>query len=467
MKINLFLISSIILLIFSVNKAMCQEDWQDPGNGWITIDSITNPNIGPEPDYFDISCHDSMNCAAMAGDTRFVPGQRLSIIRKTTDGGNNWTTIKYDDYPPLIPNRKFISYPYDDCIIVVCDSGLVLRTSDAGDSWEQHWLDVPNEHYQATIFQMKGDFGVIYYAGEGLYRTTDGGEHWEKWNIITDPQIQLVTGFNIINDKSLYIHGYDFTKADSLYHYFYSSNRGKIWQHHMTRERGNVVGSGAYYINKKIGWSSRDLFVENDTTGDSMEVQTIRKTTDGGKNWNIQYIDTNKFAYLVTIGKLQFIDSLNGIGTSMKFVYHTTDGGKNWNKIKPFENSKKIHFIYNEGFFNAEHPVYTYGPKIIKYVGTTDINTKKEKQNLNIKVIPNPIRSDKASIKFNIPYSSKTAIKIMDIYGREVLNLAQNKYFSAGINRIEFDPSKLNSGIYFVVLKTPKHREIIKFINYN
>ncbi|MCB9248771.1 MAG: T9SS type A sorting domain-containing protein [Ignavibacteriales bacterium] len=53
-----------------------------------------------------------------------------------------------------------------------------------------------------------------------------------------------------------------------------------------------------------------------------------------------------------------------------------------------------------------------------------------------------------ASIKYSIPKQSKVNLKVFDILGREIRTLV-NKEQAQGNYELEFDGSKLTSGIYF------------------
>ncbi|MBI1937337.1 MAG: T9SS type A sorting domain-containing protein [Ignavibacteriales bacterium] len=68
---------------------------------------------------------------------------------------------------------------------------------------------------------------------------------------------------------------------------------------------------------------------------------------------------------------------------------------------------------------------------------------------------PNPFNPT-TKITFAIPNSGHVSLKVYDILGREVAELA-NKTFSAGRYEFEFNGSSLPSGIYITALVTEKH----------
>jgi len=64
---------------------------------------------------------------------------------------------------------------------------------------------------------------------------------------------------------------------------------------------------------------------------------------------------------------------------------------------------------------------------------------------------PNPFNPS-TNIKFSLAVDSKVSLKIFNILGQEVATLL-NANIAAGINSINFDASKLNSGVYLYRLE--------------
>lgn len=64
---------------------------------------------------------------------------------------------------------------------------------------------------------------------------------------------------------------------------------------------------------------------------------------------------------------------------------------------------------------------------------------------------PNPFNPS-TKISFSIPEKSNVSLKVYDVLGNEVTNLVEGD-FLAGAHEVNFNASKLASGIYFYVLK--------------
>ncbi|NCQ17689.1 MAG: hypothetical protein COZ80_08360 [Ignavibacteria bacterium CG_4_8_14_3_um_filter_37_9] len=75
---------------------------------------------------------------------------------------------------------------------------------------------------------------------------------------------------------------------------------------------------------------------------------------------------------------------------------------------------------------------------------------------------PNPFNSS-TKIKYSIPNSAKVSIKVYDVLGKEVTTL-MNEFQNTGTHEIEFDASKLSSGLYFYRIISGIYSETRKMI---
>jgi hypothetical protein len=75
---------------------------------------------------------------------------------------------------------------------------------------------------------------------------------------------------------------------------------------------------------------------------------------------------------------------------------------------------------------------------------------------------PNPFNG-KTNISFEIPAEEHVSLKVFNIYGEEVSELAGRK-FSQGVHLVEFDSGNLPDGIYFCRIKAGKNSSSQKMI---
>jgi hypothetical protein len=73
---------------------------------------------------------------------------------------------------------------------------------------------------------------------------------------------------------------------------------------------------------------------------------------------------------------------------------------------------------------------------------------------------PNPFNPS-TTIKFSIPQSSNVTLKIFNTLGQEVKTLLNQK-LESGVHTINFDASKMNSGVYFYRLDAGSFSEVRK-----
>lgn len=74
-------------------------------------------------------------------------------------------------------------------------------------------------------------------------------------------------------------------------------------------------------------------------------------------------------------------------------------------------------------------------------------------KSIDLKIQPNPF-SGKTTLIFDFPKSEIISVSVVDIYGHQVLRLAEQQLFTAGMQELPLDARQLQSGFYFVVLQT-------------
>ncbi len=77
--------------------------------------------------------------------------------------------------------------------------------------------------------------------------------------------------------------------------------------------------------------------------------------------------------------------------------------------------------------------------------------------------IPDQVRNDKLNVTLSGVEESMVQLKIYDVLGKEVATLV-NEVQSPGNYKLEFDGSRLSSGIYYYQLRTDKFVETKKML---
>ena len=125
-------------------------------------------------------------------------------VYKSTDGGENWTNVGLKDSEHV---AKILVNPQDGNSVLVCATGHlwddndergVFKTSDGGKTWRKvlsgangstgcgmlsYSRQEPNTVYASLWdFRRQGWTFRSGGPGSGLYKSTDGGEHWTELN---------------------------------------------------------------------------------------------------------------------------------------------------------------------------------------------------------------------------------------------------------------------------------------------
>lgn len=167
----------------------------------------------------------------------------------------------------------------------------------------------------------------------------------------------------------------------------------------------------SYSTNDGATWSAPVKLSFSTTDGDEI-YPTLSKTGNSGTSFGLLYFNS-------------------GFPGSASFTNTTTPRSKNWTmytRINPVTGGQipiGINTISNEipASFNL-------------------------KQNY-----PNPFNPS-TTIRFELKSNSVVSIKVFDVTGREVARVLNNQNIQAGTHEVNFDASKLSSGVYFYKLET-------------
>ena len=369
-------------------------------------------------------------------DTGWAVGD-LGAVIKTTDGGENWRVIQTNTVTPILKIRSYngqivIAGGYnglilrstdggesfseiasglgtgydlwglelvDDTLGWACGATGLIKTTDAGESWQivntpgftgnLWWIDFMNK-----------DYGFIAADGNVL-RTTDGGENWE---IIPAGDYRPLYCLDIIDSLHIAAAGYGGTSYSAKN--LYSSDGGYTWIsggnltteevnciQYVNPDTGYLVMSGVsarkttnrgqewttlqgisdnyeiQILNNNIGYSAgtevkickaegdldqwhrlfindnfSDVFFVNEQKGfvissaENSNYRGLYKTTNGGESWQSVPGAPNGVDLL-------FLDSLTGLLGANSSIYRTTDGGDSWYQTQGAAGGGKIIFI--------------------------------------------------------------------------------------------------------------------------
>ncbi|GLR64567.1 WD40/YVTN/BNR-like repeat-containing protein [Marinospirillum insulare] len=114
----------------------------------------------------------------------FAVGHEAMILR-SKDAGASWQLIHQDtEEAPLLD----VYFTSEQKGFVVGGYGLLLTTNDSGKTWQSLMDDLPNPDGYHNNAITQDTAGNLFIAGErgNLYRSTDAGKHWQSLQLDYD-----------------------------------------------------------------------------------------------------------------------------------------------------------------------------------------------------------------------------------------------------------------------------------------
>jgi photosystem II stability/assembly factor-like uncharacterized protein len=269
-----------------------------------------------------------------------LAGCMNGIILKTSDGGDSWKKIELlkDRFQHNLTN---IEYQDKNTVWAAEEKGgsKVYKSTDGGDSWQPKQLFEGDTARKGLVYFMNENYGWIVDDYHVVHRTTDGGKTWKHLNI--EPKfgkpLQMQFANNLYGWMTTTKIMEDGSEVDFYTDFLRTTDGGKTWEKILVKkgyygyyeqfqfidqEHGYLRHKGHFYAS----WSS------------------LYKTTDGGLNWNLLPItkDTVKRARYT-----KFKDIDNGfVMDEERNRYETSDGGESWTKSKPDTSIQMNRYYY-------------------------------------------------------------------------------------------------------------------------
>ena len=358
---------------------------------------------------------------------KLVCGSYGDGILISTDDGNSW--VESDQ----TPDRYVGGFATDGSKIMYGSPNGMYISYDSCTSWKG--INIP---WWGGIA-----LGIVnndFYASfdEGLSISTDGGISWHSSNLYS---------LNVTAETFEHLGDYLFAGTDNgLY---VSSDNGWTW---------SFVETGAYNpngteIKALVKNSSNQLFLGSPCQG-------VFTSIDSGKSWNkLNNGLSDSCVYALAVrGSDIFAGTQYGGG-----IFYSSDAGLSWKQINTGLNTPDIYSLFVNGdriFAGIDGGIYWRSISEI-----TGINKKDTKIPVHYSLsqnYPNPF-NPVTKIEYSIPKSSLITLKVYDILGREISTLV-NEEKPAGSYQVEFNGSRLASGIYFYKIQAGNYSSVKKMI---
>jgi photosystem II stability/assembly factor-like uncharacterized protein len=224
------------------------------------------------------------SCWFTDADTGYVVGVGGVAFKIT--GGDTFTQLKMDANTSFPVKTLYgVCFPSADIGFIVGEGGLILKTIDAGLTWNEQSNPVPNDLRSVTFPYLDNNTGYACGDNGTILKTINGGAVWSVLNTYLP---------------------YTGTNPDPFYS-ICCTDANTVWA------VGNITGAltGGYY----------------------QGYQKVYKTTDGGSSWT-WIVPVFSQSFLKEIGPLNsihFPDANKGyIACNSGLTLRTYDGGVSW-----------------------------------------------------------------------------------------------------------------------------------------
>ena len=379
-------------------------------------------------------------------------------ILKTTDGGKNWFYPSFDLAPSTIPwtERCFDFNPLNKKEGYLAGSNYLYKTTDGGSNWSA-LTDMNYVNYGIVFFHKYSPNIIFLLANYGPYISMDNGNTWARSEGgRTSNHIRFVkTDINVLYDYDLVHVIYDSYKFIAKK----STDLGKSW----VEINNGLLRSSE--VDKNLDITALEPDINNPDVVYCGQKGGLSKSTNGGGNWfrvdsslkvSEPWLNVTS-VMLDQIKSERLYAGLRAGGTSLadKFtkagLYLTEDDCKTWRKV--FTGS--VLGLYSDDG-NPRHIFINTYQGVFRFLDTLTVTDIKDVRNnlpesfLLQQNYPNPFNPT-TSISYSIKEMGLVTLKIFDVLGREVSVLV-NEVKEPGKYNINFDASKLSSGVYIYLL---------------
>jgi photosystem II stability/assembly factor-like uncharacterized protein len=380
---------------------------------------------------------DSLNILALGNE--FGAFKR---IFKSTDGGITWDSVYVELKDTTVKNSRIIeandlSYPTKNYCIVVCDSGIFIKTTDGGKTWKQTETElIKSDFFHVSMFD--NNHGIIHNF-TNIIISHDGFNTWKQVKLPSSPMypfsIQMISPYTIRFMAVQYENS-----PHNFIRFFESKDGGESWKEYFFPDI-------RFPVSFKFADSLFGYVVGGIRTGlGDNRSDKIYQTTDGGKRWKLVY-DTLCFPSF-GLTNLDILDRENAIfvGQFGK-IYWTHDGGKSFifdsNAIVVSEIPATI---YTAILGKHIALIADFRGRILRSSLATDVKENKEKPQ-SIGVTPNPA-TDYIDIMLSEAKEPFLSVKVYDVLGDIVLT--HHPAPSREGESVRLNVSGLAAGVYFV-----------------
>jgi hypothetical protein len=362
------------------------------------------------------------------------------------------TTAQWENISSGIGNRPVYSlYNNSSYIYAGSSNHGIYLSSDNGTSWSPAGVNYFNITYAMTEFG-----GYLYAACElGVWRTSNNGAYWSYTSLNNTTMYSLAS-----NQSRVFVGSHNsglFYSAGGTGWFISQLNTQSVKAlavngNFLLAGCGNSAGifistnNGTNWFSSSLNYKSVYSLTLNGNIAFAGTGSGVYTSTDSGYTWTQTSLNNELVYSLAVSGSNVFA------GTELHGVYVSEDNGVSWTQRNEGLGNITIHAlrIANNYLFAGASANGVYRRQIGNLVGVTNLSNETANKYSLSQNYPNPF-NPATNIKFDIPKQSNVVIKVFDITGKQVSEIL-NSVNEPGKYTIEFDASKLASGVYFYEL---------------
>lgn len=272
---------------------------KDGGKSWskrknFTEDTILQINFSDESNGWLLCERNIYNRGANAS----------SYLMKTTDGGESWEKIEFEDGGRERITKIFFNQKGEG--LAIGESGVFFELQTDGQIWKKS--PSPIRYLLLDGFFSDEMRGTIAGAGGSIYFTEDAGSTWNRANVFGNSKVKFNSIF-FIDQKTGWAVG---TQGKI----FQTTSGGKTWR----EQNSNFIKDLAdvFFTTKTEGWAVGDEGV-------------ILHTRTAGKVWNLENTNSkHKLEKVFFIGKKGWT-----VGFGGTILFYDEKSSKNQSLTKP------------------------------------------------------------------------------------------------------------------------------------
>jgi len=377
-----------VLAFVAATAAVSAQDWVAVG-------------VCTSIDLYAVTFSDSENA--------FAVGQ--GYLLHSGDGGTSWA-------PLLAVQRPLhdVGFRGASLGLAVGDGGLILRTTDGGQSWSEVEGNTASDLRTVAL----GDGGFAVAAGFGVaLRSLDGGA---TWNPADAGDVQFLGSAASGTNRAWLVGEGGVVRA--------TTDGGSSWE---TQPGGTTQDlRGAFFLSASRGWIAG-------------AGGTLLSTEDGGATWIPRGGGIG-----ASLNSLHFVSPSTGwVAGSGGAILRTEDAGLSW----AAESSFNADELFDISFSGAGQgcAVGIVCRVLLRSSPVTAVIEVMRPEGLVVRPLANPARAV-ATIRFGVPGEGLVRLRVFDVRGRLAATLVEAR-LPGGWHEAQWDASALAPGIYLARLE--------------